>query len=127
CTRVRLNSARSAVAVECVRQRKTLYLNRVDAARYPMAAEYHTQSILGAPVMVSGDVVGVAVFLHDSNPDFFNEDLAAKATILSGQIGSLLEATRLTVASREQHRLSEILGEVARGAHPAADSTAVLA
>src|SRR5438270_5107104 len=125
-TRVRLDAARSAVAVECVRQRKTLYLNRVDAARYPMAAEYHTQSILGAPVMVSGDVVGVAVFLHDSNPDFFNEDLAAKATILSGQIGSLLEATRLTVASREQHRRSEILAEVAHGLHPAPDPTAVI-
>ena len=125
-TRVRLTGGRSAVAVDCVRQKKTLYLNRVDAARYPMAAEYHTQSIMGAPVMVSGQVVGVAVFLHDSNPDFFNEDLAAKATILSGQIGSLLEATRLSVASREQHRRAEILAEVAHALQPAPDASAVI-
>ena len=125
-TRVRLGGGRSAVAVDCVRLKKTIYLNRLDAARYPMAAEYHTQSIMGAPVMVSGQVVGVAVFLHDSDPDFFNEDLAAKATILSGQIGSLLEATRLSVASREQHRRAEILAEVAHALRPAPDAAAVM-
>jgi PAS domain S-box-containing protein len=108
-TRVRLSGARSAVAVECARQRKTIYLNRVEAARYPMAAEYNTQSIMGAAVIVSGQVVGVAVFLHDSDPDFFNEDLAAKATILSGQIGSLLEAMRALHLAQQHRRRAEAL------------------
>src|SRR5262249_4219192 len=78
------------------------------------------------PVIVSGQVLGVAVFLHDSDPDFFNEDLAAKATLFSGQIGSLLEATRLSVASREQHRRAEILAEVAHALHPAPEAAAVI-
>ena len=124
-TRLSLSS-RSAVAIDCVRSRKTLYLNHLDASRFPMAREYNTKSIMATPVIVSGDVLGAAVFLHDSDPDYFNEDLATKATILAGQIGSLLEAMRLTAASREEHRRAKILAEVAHALHPVPDAGAVI-
>jgi hypothetical protein len=42
-----------------------------------------------------------------------NDDLAAKATILAGQLGSLLEASRLNKVSREEHRRAEILAGLA--------------
>src|SRR5207245_2749974 len=77
-------------------------------------------------LVVSNEVIGAAVFLHCSDPDFFSEDLAAKATILAGQLGSLLEAGRLTQVSREQHRRAQILVEVAQTLHSMTDAKAVV-
>ena len=91
-----------------------------------MAAEYRARSIMAAPLVVSHEAIGAAVFLHCSDPDFFNPDLAAKATILAGQLGSLLEASRLTQVSREEHRRTKILAEVAQALHSAPESTAVV-
>ncbi len=34
----------SAVAIEAIRQRRTVYVNRVNPDRYPMAAEFHARS-----------------------------------------------------------------------------------
>ena len=91
-----------------------------------MAAEYRARSIMAAPLVVSHDAIGAAVFLHCSDPDFFTPDLAAKATILAGQLGSLLEASRLTQVSREEHRRTKILAEVAQAIHSAPQSAAVV-
>lgn len=107
--RLSLSGQASAVAVDVVRTRKASYINQLDADRYPMAKEFGTRSILGAPLIVAGETIGVIVFLHDSDPDFFNEDLANKATILAGQLGSLLEALRLKQVSGEEHRRAEAL------------------
>lgn len=115
-----------AIAVEAIRQRKTVYENNLDPARYLMAAEYRARSIMAAPLVVSNEAIGAAVFLHSSDPGFFNPDLAAKATILAGQLGSLLEANRLTQVSREEHRRTKILAEVAQALHSAPESTAVV-
>jgi len=122
----RMKTTASAVAIEAIRKRKTVYVNRLDPARYPMAAEFHACSLMAAPLVVSNEVIGAAVFLHDSNPDFFGEDLAAKATILAGQLGSLLEAGRLTQVSREEHRRAEILVEVAQTLHGVPDASGVV-
>ena len=75
---------------------------------------------------MSNEVIGAVTFLHDSIDDFFNEDLAAKATILAGQLGSLLEATRLSDVSREEHRRAEILADVAHVLHGTPDVSAVI-
>jgi len=117
---------RSAAAMQAVRSRHTVYTHRVDPSLHPVAGEYHARSIMAAPLVVSGEVLGAATFLHDSIPDYFNEDLAAKATILAGQLGSLLEATRLTRVSREEHRRAEILAEVAHALHGVPDVNAVI-
>jgi PAS domain S-box-containing protein len=125
-TRLNTRSTSSAVAVEVVRSRTTVYRNNIDPIRYPMAAEYSTRSIMGAPLIVSGETIGAVVFLHDSDPSFFNDDLAAKATILAGQFGSLLEAARLTEAHREEHRRTEILADAARALHSVSDAASVI-
>jgi PAS domain S-box-containing protein len=125
-TRVRANQSSVAIAVEAIRQGKTVYENRLDPARYLMAAEYRARSIMAAPLVVSHESIGAAVFLHCSDPDFFDPDLAAKATILAGQLGSLLEANRLAQVSREEHRRTKILAEVAQALHSAPQSAAVV-
>jgi len=108
-SRLSLQASHCSIALEAVRSRKTIFRNDLDTRLYPMAAEYHTRSIMGAPLTVAGEVIGVAVFLHDSDPAFFNDDLAAKATILATQIGSLLELVRLAQLAREEHRRAEAL------------------
>ena len=122
----RLKASESAVAVEAIRQRKTIRVNHLDQTRYPLAAEFHAQAIMAAPLIVSSEVIGAAVFLHCSDPSFFTEDLAAKATILAGQLGSLLEAGRLTQVSHEEHRRAQILVEVAQTLHSMTDAKAVV-
>src|SRR6202040_1455591 len=81
---------------------------------------------MAAPLVVFDEVIGAVTFLHDSEDEFFNEDLAAKATILAGQLGSLLEATRMVEVSREEHRRAEILTEVATALHGTADVDTVI-
>ncbi len=122
----RIKTSDSAVAVEAVQKRKTVYVNQLDVAHYAMAAEFQARAMMAAPLVVANVVIGAAVFLHQSDPNFFNDDLAAKATILAGQLGSLLEASRLTQKTREENRRAEILAEVAQALHSVPDGTSVV-
>ena len=118
---LRLTSTDSAVSGDAIRKRRTIFLNYVDLDRYPRASEFHARSVMAAPLIVSNEVLGAVSFLHDSNPGFFNDDLAAKATILAGQLGSIIEVRRLTEVSREDHRRAAILAEVAQALHGSQD------
>jgi PAS domain S-box-containing protein len=122
----RLRPAQSAVTADAVRQRRTIFLNEIDPGAYPIAGEFGARSILAAPLIVFHEAIGAATFLHDSDPEFFTQDLAAKATILAGQLGSLLEATRLSAASREEHRRAEILADVAQVLHGTPDVNSII-
>ena len=121
-----MKASESAVTGEAVRKRRTIFVNFLDSSRYARAAEFHARAMMAAPLVVSNEVLGAVAFLHDSKPGFFNDDLAAKATIVAGQLGSLLEARRLTEASREDHRRAEILAEVAHALHGNPDVAAVI-
>ncbi|HEY3972100.1 MAG TPA: PAS domain S-box protein [Candidatus Sulfotelmatobacter sp.] len=123
---LRLRPDESAVTVEAVRQRRTIYNNHLESAAFPAAMQVEARSLLAAPVMVFNEIVGAVTFLHDSNDNFFNEEIAAKATILAGQLGTLLEATRLREVSREEQRRSHILADVAHGLHANPDVSAVI-
>jgi PAS domain S-box-containing protein len=123
---MRLGPDQSAVTADAVRQRRTVYSNQVQSKDYPAAAQFDARAMMASPLIVSNDVVGAVTFLHDSIDDFFNEDLAAKATILAGQLGSLLEAARLTEVSREEHRRAEILVDVAHLLHESPDVSSVI-
>jgi two-component system NtrC family sensor kinase len=124
---LRLLPQQSAVTAEAVRARRTIFVNQVQSTpTFPAALQFEARSLMAAPLVVFDEVIGAATFLHDSNEEFFNEDLAAKATILAGQLGSLLEATRLGEASREEHRRAEILAEVANALHGTPDVAAVI-
>ncbi|HZZ15753.1 MAG TPA: GAF domain-containing protein, partial [Candidatus Sulfotelmatobacter sp.] len=126
-TGLRLLPQQSAVTAEAVQTRRTIFINQVHPApTFPAARQFEARSMMAAPLVVFDEVIGAATFLHDSDDEFFNEDLAAKATILAGQLGSLLEATRLGEASREEHRRAEILAEVAHALHGTPDVSAVI-
>jgi PAS domain S-box-containing protein len=121
----RLKARESAVAIEAIRQRKTVYVNDPARGRYPVAAEFHAKSLMAAPLVVANEIVGAIVFLNASDADHFNEDLAAKATILAGQLGTLLEASRLIPVSQAEHRRAEIKAEVAQAVPAVPDASTV--
>jgi len=124
---IRLLPQQSTVTADAVRRRRTVVANRqVIPAALPALQPFEGHSLMAAPLVVFDEVIGAATFLHDSEDDFFNEDLAAKATILAGQLGSLLEATRLVEVSREEHRRAEILADVATALHGTPDVDAVI-
>ncbi len=124
---LRLLPQQSAITADAVRTRRTLFINGWKAdPSFPAAHQFEARSIMAAPLVVFGEVIGAATFLHDSDEHFFNDDLAAKATILAGQLGGLLEATRLGEASREEHRRAAILAEVATSLHGTPDVSAVI-
>ena len=125
-TCLNLKTSQGEVEAECIRSRQTLYVNNVDPSQCQLVREYGARSVLAAPLIVSGEVIAVAVYLHGTAPFFFNDDLATKATILAGQMGSLLEALRLTETSREEHRRAEILADVAQAMHAVPDASAVI-
>jgi PAS domain S-box-containing protein len=123
---LQLDPDQTTVTAEAVRQRRTIFANYVQPEHFPLAREFGALALLAAPLVVSNEVIGAATFLHDSDASFFNEDLAAKATILAGQLGSLLEAARLSEASREEYRRAEILADVAHALHGTPDVAAVI-
>jgi two-component system NtrC family sensor kinase len=123
---LRVRPQESTATAEAVRQRRTVFTNHVRSADFSLARDFEARALMAAPLVVFKEVIGAVTFLHDSDESFFNPDLAAKATILAGQLGSLLEATRLSEASREEHRRAEILAEVAHVLHGAPDVAAVI-
>ena len=123
---LRLQPHESAATAEAVRRRRTIFVNHVRTADFPITSEFEARALLAAPLVVFKEVIGAVTFLHDSEASFFNSDLAAKATILAGQLGSLLEAMRLSEASREEHRRAEILADVAHALHGTPDIAAVV-
>jgi PAS domain S-box-containing protein len=123
---LRLRPMESTVTAEAVRQRRTIFANHVKSTAFPAAREFEAKSLLAAPLQVFNEVVGAVTFLHDSNDEAFSEDFAAKATILAGQLGSLLEAARLGEASREEQRRAEILADVVHALHGSPDVSAVI-
>ncbi len=123
---LRLQQGDSSVALEAVQMRRTIVVNQVDMSRYPRLAEYQAKAVMAAPLLVSGEVVGAVAFLQDATDSGFDEDAAAKASILAAQLGTALEALRLSLLSREEHRRAMILAEVATALHGLPDKAAVM-
>jgi PAS domain S-box-containing protein len=123
---LRMRPEQSAVTADAVRQRRTTFLNHLNPSAYPPAMQFDARSMMAAPLLVLNEVVGVVCFLHDADEEFFNADLAAKATIAAAQLGSLIEAARFADASREEHHRAGILAEVPHGLHGKPDVAAVL-
>jgi PAS domain S-box-containing protein len=86
----RLRVSENAILSEAIQQRKTVYVNQL-TARYKLSAQFQARAFMASPLTVAGHVVGVVAFLHTSNPEFFNDEISAKAAILTVQLGKLLE------------------------------------
>ncbi len=90
----RLRASDNDVLNDAIRQRRTVYVNRLPS-RFKLASQFQARALMASPLVVADRVVGAAAFLHMSDPDFFNDELAAKATSLTVQLGSLLERSAI--------------------------------
>jgi PAS domain S-box-containing protein len=86
----RIRVSENAILGDAIEQRKTVYVNQL-TSRYTLSAQFQARSFMASPLTVAGKVVGVVAFLHTSNPEFFNDEIASKAAILTVQLGKLLE------------------------------------
>lgn len=123
---MRLPTDQNGLLSEAIRQRRTVFANDLSPSALPAAMEFKVGSLLAAPVIVLNDVMGVMMFLHDSDAESFNEEVAAKVTVLVGQLGSLLESARLGEEPRQEHSRAQILAEVAQVLHGTPDVESVI-
>lgn len=124
---LRLKIADSATMNDAIREHRTVFANRLSISKSVLVPEFRIRAIMASPVVVANEVAGVALFVHASAPDFFNQELAARATILAGQLGSLLEATRTTQRPPDGNRRAEILAQVANTLQTAPNPTDLMA
>ncbi|HYH00529.1 MAG TPA: PAS domain S-box protein [Terriglobales bacterium] len=104
---------RSTLAVDAVRSRRTLYRNRAESSGCVLAAGLPFKSAMAAPLIVAGEAVGALAFVHEIDADYFNDGMATQATIVAGLLGTLMQAARLSQASRQEHQRAENLVDVA--------------
>ncbi len=114
------------VVLEAVRRRKTVYMNYLDPDRPLLIPELRGRAIMAVPLVVANQATGAVVFLHTDISNFFNDDLATKATILTGQLGNLLEANRIQQATPKENHSAESLAETARALQGTPDPIAVV-
>jgi len=55
-----------------------VFVNQLDATKYTAASEFGARSLMAVPLVAFNEVIGATTFLHDSDEEFFNEDLAAR-------------------------------------------------
>jgi two-component system NtrC family sensor kinase len=91
---IRLLAHESVLTAEAVRSRRTLFTNQVPNSLVRSLQPFHARALMAAPVVVFHEVIGAMSFLHDSEGRGFNEESASHATILVGQLGSLMEVTQ---------------------------------
>src|ERR1700720_2778764 len=54
----RLKARDSAIAMEAVRQRRTVFVNNPAPGRYSMVDEFRAKSLMAAPLVVGNEVIG---------------------------------------------------------------------
>jgi len=115
-----------SIAWEAVQKRHPLSVNPSDAGQDAFLKEYGASAAMAAPLLVGNEAIGAVVFLHTDARSRFDQGAVAKAAILAGQLSTALEALRLHELSREEHRRTSILVEVATALHGLPDNSSVM-
>ncbi len=118
----RLRVSDNAILKEAIEQRKTVFVNQL-SSRFKLPAQFRARAFMASPLAVAGQIVGVVAFLHNSDPGFFNDDMAAKAAILTVQLGKLLESMSPTLVRGESPR--ELVGKASNPFAVTPDRTAL--
>jgi two-component system NtrC family sensor kinase len=112
-------------AWEAVESRRTVAVHPAEVSRYPFLVEAGASGAVAAPLQIAGEVSGAIAFLHTPSGAPFHPSEIDKVAIFAAQLGSALEALRLSQLSREEHRRASILAEVATALPGFPDTTAV--
>ncbi len=99
----RLRVSDNAILKEAIEQRKTVFVNQL-SSRFKLPAQFRARAFMASPLAVAGQIVGVVAFLHNSDPGFFNDDMAAKAAILTVQLGKSCKGKEAALLCRRFRR-----------------------
>ena len=117
---VRLTPELNPAAFEVLREGKARVFSGLLRPETARVWGFPARSVLAAPVASSGagEPAGLVALFHESNPQFFTEEMASHAAVIAAFAGAAFEAARLA-ASAEQHRQrSENLMSLALELHP---------
>jgi two-component system NtrC family sensor kinase len=114
------------IIADAVHSRNALFASHLPPPAIPVLQPFEPRSLIAVAVTVSHEVIGVIMFLHDSEGALFTEDSALQAATLVQQLGSLLENARTGGVAEECHRRAEILAEVATALHATPDVDSVI-
>ena len=111
---LRLQPGDPSVALEAVQTGARFFVNDVDMSRYPRLADYRAaRRDGGAFAGFRRRDRGVVAFAHDSPDVRFDDDAAAKATILADPTGYGPRSPSAESGFPEEHRRAMILAELA--------------
>jgi two-component system NtrC family sensor kinase len=98
------------VVVKAIREQRAALLNHAGDVKGRQPFGWSARSFLVAPVVIFGQTIGVATFLHQTEAGFFSEALIHQLTQLGEQLGSLLELFRLrNTADQHQKRSADLI------------------
>jgi two-component system NtrC family sensor kinase len=125
-----------------VRKRGVVVVDTATARRDPFLAAHGAVTAIVAPVAVGNEGTGVVCFIRtdvgagaernvDKNADRnsdknFDKNTAAQITVLAAHLTTAIESLRLGQLSREEHRRTSILMEVAAALQSSPDTSAVM-
>ncbi len=101
-----------ALMQEAVLTRRPLYANDFRAERYEVARSFAIRSGMAVPLIVGGTVLGALTFVQDDQENFFNDDMATKATILAATLGSMMALSQVSQQTRDERQRAEDLAAV---------------
>jgi PAS domain S-box-containing protein len=79
-------------------------------------------SFLAIPIIVAGEVIGAVAFVHATKKAYFTEQIRNRASILTAQLGGLIETARLARAAREQRKRADAMIESASALYTQLDT-----
>lgn len=123
---LRLRSDDNSLISEVISQRRTVFGDHIEPSGFISVMGFEDCSFLATPVVVSNHVTGVLMLVQEPPAEPFGEELAAKAKMLAGQLGTQLESVRSSQATREEHRRGAISEEVAHAIHGGPDAASLI-
>ncbi len=100
------------------------------ASRDPFLAAHGAVTAIVAPVLIGSEVTGAICFVRTDagagSDNNFDQNAAAQVTVLAAHLTTAIESLRLGQLSREEHRRTSILVEVAAALQSSPDTSAVL-
>jgi PAS domain S-box-containing protein len=112
-----------SAVTQAVNTREAVQYNDVDAESPFRSSELlPAVSYLVIPVVVAGEVTGAVAFVHCSKKNYFTEQIRTRASILTAQLGGLIETARLARSAREQRSRADAMIESASALYTRLDT-----
>jgi PAS domain S-box-containing protein len=120
---IQIKDETPSAVMQAINTREAVLYNDVDAeSPFRSSEQVPAVSYLLIPVVVAGEVTGAVAFVHCSKKNYFTEQIRTRASILTAQLGGLIETARLSRSAREQRRRADAMIESASALYTRLDT-----